>query len=45
MPMIERLAARWPVATVVAALGVTAKTVRKWRNRHAAGGAPGVIVG
>ncbi len=45
MPMVERPAAGWSVATVAAALGVTAKTVRKWRDRQAAGGAPDVIVG
>ena len=42
MLMIERLRAGWPVAAVAAALGVTAKTVRKWRDRHAAEGAPGL---
>ena len=42
MLMIERLQAGWSVGTVAAALGVTAKTVRKWRERHAAEGALGL---
>ena len=35
MLMVQRLAAGWSVATVATALGVTARTVRKWRDRHA----------
>ena len=34
--MVQRLAGGWPVARVAAAFGVTGKTVRKWRARHAA---------
>ena len=45
MLMVERLTAVRSVATVAAALGVTAKIVRKWRDRHAIEGGPGVIVG
>jgi transposase InsO family protein len=42
MLMIERLRAGWTVAGVAAALGVTAKTVRKWRDRFDAEGATGL---
>jgi transposase InsO family protein len=42
MPMVERLAAGWPVAAVAAAAGVTTKTVRTWRDRFAAEGEPGL---
>ena len=42
MLIVERLAAGWSVAAVAAAAGVTAKTVRKWRDRHAAGSATGL---
>jgi transposase InsO family protein len=42
MLMIERLAAGWSVGAVAAALGVTGKTVRKWRDRHDAEGASGL---
>src|SRR5690606_14684250 len=42
MLMIERLRAGWAVADVAAAMGVTAKTVRKWRDRFAAEGEPGL---
>ena len=42
MLMIERLQAGWSVPAVAAAFGVTGKTVRKWRDRHAAAGAPGL---
>jgi transposase InsO family protein len=40
--MVERLAAGWTVTAVGAALGVDAKTVRKWRDRHAAEGEAGL---
>ena len=43
MLMIERLQAGWSVGAVATALGVTSKTVRKWRDRHVAEGAPGLI--
>ncbi len=42
MLMIERLQAGWSVCAIAAAFGVTSKTVRKWRDRHAAEGAPGL---
>lgn len=42
MLMIERLRAGWPVGAVAASAGVTAKTVRKWRNRFAAEGEAGL---
>ena len=42
MLIVRRLAAGWSVAAVAIAAGVTAKTVRKWRDRHAAEGAPGL---
>ena len=42
MLIVERLAAGWSVSVVATAAGVTAKTVRKWRDRHASEGAPGL---
>lgn len=42
MLMIERLQAGWSVPAVAAGLGITAKTVRKWRGRYAAEGAIGL---
>ena len=42
MLIVERLAVGWSVAAVAAAAGVTAKTVRKWRDRHATEGARGL---
>ena len=38
MLMVQRLASGWSVAAVAAAQGVCARTVRKWRDRHAAEG-------
>ncbi len=43
MLIVERLAQGWPVASVATAQGVTAKTVRKWRERYAAEGAAGLV--
>ena len=40
MLIVERLAAGWSVA---AAAGVTARTVRKWRERYAAEGELGLV--
>jgi transposase InsO family protein len=42
MLIVQRLAAGWSVATVAEAVGVTARTVRKWRDRHAAEGKLGL---
>jgi len=42
MLMVERLAAGWSVASVAAAFGVDPRTVRKWRDRHAAEGEAGL---
>jgi transposase-like protein len=42
MLMVKRLAEGLPIAAVAAAQGVTPKTVRKWRDRHAAEGAAGL---
>ncbi len=42
MLIIERLQAGWSVAAVAATLGVSAKTVRKWRDRFAAEGTAGL---
>ena len=42
MLMVERLAAGWTVAGVAAALGTSPRTVRKWRERFAAEGEPGL---
>jgi transposase InsO family protein len=41
--MIARLQSGWSVAEVAAALGVDLKTVRKWRDRHAAEGEAGLL--
>ena len=43
MLIVERLAAGWSVSEVAVAAGITAKTVRKWRDRHAAEGAGGLV--
>lgn len=43
MLIVERLTAGWSVTTVAAAAGVTPKTIRKWRDRHAAKGEPRLI--
>ena len=40
--MLRRLAGGWTVAAVAAAAGVTAKTVARWRDRHAKEGAAGL---
>jgi transposase InsO family protein len=40
--MIRRLAEGWPIAAVAAAFGVDARTVRKWRDRHATAGDAGL---
>jgi transposase InsO family protein len=40
--MVERLAEGWSVARVAAAAGVTPKTVRTWRTRHALEGEAGL---
>ena len=42
MLMVQRLASGWTVAAVAAAQGVSPKTVRKWRDRHAAEGEAGL---
>jgi transposase InsO family protein len=42
MLIIDRLQSGWTVSAVSSALGVTAKTVRKWRDRFAAAGAAGL---
>jgi transposase InsO family protein len=42
MLMMQRLATGWPVVVVASALGVTSKTVRKWRDRYALHGAAGL---
>jgi transposase InsO family protein len=42
MLIVERLAAGWTVAAVAAALGTSPRTVRKWRDRFAAEGQPGL---
>jgi transposase InsO family protein len=42
MLMIGRLQAGWSVTAVAETLGVSAKTVRKWRDRFAAEGAAGL---
>ena len=42
MLMIERLQTGWSVAAVAEALGVAAKTVRKWRDRFHAEGTAGL---
>ena len=43
MLIVGRLAAGWSVTAVATAVGVTAKTVRKWRDRHAAEGEHGLV--
>jgi transposase InsO family protein len=43
MLMVRRLAGGWTVAAVGRAHGVTPKTVRKWRDRHASEGVAGLI--
>jgi transposase InsO family protein len=43
MLMVRRLAGGWSVAAVAQAQGVTPKTVRKWRDRHASEGAAGLM--
>ena len=40
--IVRRLDCGWSVAATATALGVTAKTVRKWRDRYAAEGAAGL---
>lgn len=40
--MIRRLADGWSMAAVAAAFGVDARTVRKWRDRHADAGDAGL---
>jgi transposase InsO family protein len=42
MLMVQRLASGWTVAGVAAAHGVSPRTVRKWRDRHAAEGETGL---
>jgi transposase-like protein len=41
--MVQRLASGWSITAVAAAQGVTAKTVRKWRDRHHAEGEAGLL--
>src|SRR6476619_7851241 len=43
MLIVERLALGWSVASVATAQGVTAKTVRKWRDRYATEGVAGLV--
>jgi leucine-zipper of insertion element IS481 len=43
MLMVQRLASGWTVQAVAAAAGVTPRTARKWRSRHALEGAAGLI--
>jgi transposase InsO family protein len=42
MLIVERLGSGWSVVEVAAAIGVTAKTVRKWRDRFATEGEAGL---
>ena len=42
MLIVQRLAEGQSVGSVAAAMGVTAKTIRKWRDRFAAEGLPGL---
>jgi len=42
MLMVQRLKHGWTVAAVAAAHGVTPRTARKWRDRHAAEGEAGL---
>jgi transposase-like protein len=41
--MVRRLAAGWTVQAVASSFGVDPKTVRKWRDRHAAEGEAGLL--
>jgi transposase InsO family protein len=43
MLMVQRLAGGWSVVAVAAAQGVSAKTVRKWRDRYHAEGETGLL--
>ncbi|MDR3405081.1 MAG: leucine zipper domain-containing protein [Chthoniobacter sp.] len=43
MLMVQRLASGWSAAAVAAAQGVTARTVRKWRDRFVAEGEAGLV--
>jgi transposase InsO family protein len=42
MLMVQRLARGWTVAAIARAQGVSPRTVRKWRDRYAAEGEPGL---
>jgi len=42
MLMVRRLAGGWSVAAVARAQGISPRTVRKWRDRHASEGAAGL---
>ena len=42
MRMVQRLTSGWSVAAVASAQGVTTRTVRRWRDRHAFGGDGGL---
>ena len=42
MLIVERLASGWSVAAVANAQGIAPRTVRKWRDRYAAEGVPGL---
>ena len=41
--MVQRLASGWTIDAVALAHGVTPRTVRKWRDRHAAHGEAGLV--
>ncbi len=43
MLIIKRLNSGWSVSAVARAIGVTAKTLRKWRDRFAAHGSTGLL--
>ncbi len=43
MLMVQRLASGWTVQAVADAAGVTPRTVRKWRDRHASEGTAGLM--
>jgi transposase-like protein len=43
MLIVQRLAGGWSVAAVAQAHGITARTVRKWRDRYAAAGEKGLL--
>ncbi len=43
MLIVQRLAGGWSILDVAAAQGITAETVRKWRDRHAAEGEAGLL--